>query len=168
MTGTLKVKGDDLVIVTAPDKAELVVTNVVGKYTAMRLLKLPSNLRKGTFSLYPEMNGFKVVTFMTEVADGQETAAPTNDQMFVSGKLSSVETDGFYINIDRNKRTIKARRLIKMPLKIEGHAADANWKLGQWLGLILHREGTRWVWRGETKAVLRSTAWHKTDSEKTN
>jgi hypothetical protein len=168
VTGTLQVKGDDLVIVTESDKAELVVTKVVGKYTAIRLLKLPDNRRQGTFSLYPEMNGFRVVTFMTEVSDGQEVEAPPNNQMFVSGKLASVEADGFYINIDRNKRTIKAKRLIEMPLKIDGHAARANWKIGQWLGLILHREGTRWMWRGETKEVLRAAPWRKTDSEKTD
>jgi hypothetical protein len=168
VTGILQVKGDDLLIVTEPDKAQLVVTKVTGKYTALRLLKLPDNRRQGTFSLYPEMNGFRIITFMTEVADGQEVEAPPNDQMFVSGKLASVEADGFYINVGRNKRTIKAKRLVEMPLKIEGHAAHANWNLGQWLGLILHREGTRWVWRGETKEVLRAAPWRKTDSEKTN
>jgi|GEM_PF-2877977 len=168
VTGKLQVKGDDLVIVTQPDQAELVVDKVVGKYTAIRLLKLPDNRRQGTFSLYPEMHGFKVVTFMTEVADSQTVEAPPNDQMFVSGKLASVEADCFYINVDRNKRTIKAKRLIEMPLKIEGHAAHENWKIGQWLGLILHREGTMWVWRGDTKEVLRAAPWRKPEREKTN
>lgn len=168
VAGTLKVKGDNLVIVTEPDGAELVVIKVVGKYTAMRLLKLPDSHRQGMFSLYPEIKGFKVVTFMTEEPDGHETDAPPKDQMFVSGKLASVDADGFYIDVDRNRRTIKAKRLIKMPLKIEGHAAHSNWKVGQWLGLILHREGIRWVWRGETKEVLRAPAWRRTDREKTD
>ena len=167
VAGTLEVKGDDLVIITEPDKAELVVVKVVGKDTAIRLLKLPDNRRRGTFSLYPDIKeGFRIVTFMTEVLEGQETEAPPNDQMFISGKLASVEDDGFYIDVDRNRRTIRAKQLVKMPLKIEGHEINPSWKIGQWLGLILHREGTKWVWRGETKEVLRANAWRGTKKEK--
>lgn len=167
VAGTLKSKGNELVIVTEPDQAELVVVNVVGKNTAMRLLKLADGRRRGTFSLYPEMNGFKVVTFLAEASDRYDTDAPPNDQMFISGKLASVEADAFYIDVDRNKRTIKAKRLVKMPLKIEGHSARSSWKVGQWLGLTLHREGTRWVWRGDTKEVLKA-ARQRNNKQQTN
>ena len=88
VAGTLKSKGDELVIVTEPDQAELVVVNVVGKNTAVRLLKLTDDRRRGTFSLYPEMTGFKVVTFLAEKSERYDADAPPNDQMFVSGETS--------------------------------------------------------------------------------
>ena len=147
--------GDDLVLITKGDKTELTVVQVVGKYTAVRLLKLPANQRKGLFSLYPQVQGVKITNFFVDGAQPDLTAPPL-DQMFISGKLASKEEGAFFVDIGRNKRTKKARNLVEIPLRIEGKDADPRWQIGQWIGLVLHRQGDQWRWQGDTRPVLKS------------
>ena len=153
--GSLKVKGDNIVLIAKGDKAELTVLQIGGQHTAMRLLKRPANRRIGLFSIYPMKAGVKIINFVTDAEDAHPDAPPI-DQMFVSGKFAGQEENAFLVDVGRNRRTMKAKKLIEMPLRIEGSAADPTWKVGQWIGLVLHRQGTKWVWKGETKAVLKS------------
>lgn len=157
--GALKVKGDELVIITKGDKAEFQVAQIGGNNTAMRLLKRAANRRQGFYTLYPhsaeQSQLVKLTNFHVE-ADEQHPDVPPVDQMFISGKLDSKEEDAFLVNIGRNKRTRKAKKKIRMPLRISGKEADPDWKLGRWLGLVLHRQGTDWIWTGETRPVLKS------------
>ena len=153
--GSLKVKGDDIVLIAQSDKAELSVLQIGGQNTAMRLLKRPANRRIGIFSLYPMKDGVKIISFITDAEDTHPDAPPVN-QMFISGKFAGQEEDAFFVDVGRNRRTIRAKKLIEMPLRIEGKAATPTWKVGQWIGLVLHRQGTKWVWQGDTRAVLKS------------
>ena len=153
--GSLKVKGDDIVLIAQSDKAELSVLQIGGQNTAMRLLKRPANRRIGIFSLYPMKDGVKIISFITDAEDTHPDAPPVN-QMFISGKFAGQEEDAFFVDVGRNRRTIRAKKLIEMPLRIEGKAANPTWKVGQWIGLVLHRQGTKWVWQGDTRAVLKS------------
>ena len=161
--GSLKVKGDDLVLVTKGDKAEFLVAQIGGPHTAIRLLKRAANRRQGFYSLYPEQEAVRINNFNVELETVNPDAPPI-DQMFVSGKLASKEDGAFFVDIGRNRRTIRAKKQIKMPLKIEGLEANPEWNLGQWIGLILHRQGTKWVWRGDTRAVLKSGTSKKQDN----
>ena len=153
--GSLKAKDGKLVLITKGDKAELAVAGVTGKHTATRLLVLPANQRQGIYSLYPQINEVVILNFLSE-ADSVGSNVPPVDQMFISGKLASQEDDAFYVNIGRNKRTHRAKKKIKLPLRVIGTPASEAWKLGQWIGLVLHRQGTDWAWRGETREVLKS------------
>ena len=142
-------KDDDLVLVTKGDKAEFLVAQIGGPRTAIRLLKRAANRRQGFYSLYPEQKAVRINNFNVELETVNPDAPPI-DQMFVSGKLASKEEGAFFVDIGRNRRTIKkTKKQIKMPLKIEGLEANPEWNLGQWVGLILHRQGTKWVWRGD-------------------
>ncbi|MGC1218498.1 MAG: hypothetical protein WA883_13575 [Phormidesmis sp.] len=160
---SLKVKDDDLVLVTKGDKAEFLVAQIGGPRTAIRLLKRAANRRQGFYSLYPEQKAVRINNFNVELETVNPDAPPI-DQMFVSGKLASKEEGAFFVDIGRNRRTIRAKKQIKMPLKIEGLEANPEWNLGQWVGLILHRQGTKWVWRGDTRAVLKSGTSKKQDN----
>ena len=153
--GSLKVKGDDIVLIAKGDKAELPVLQIGGQQTAMRLLKRPANRRIGIFSIYPMDAGVKVINFVVDAEDAFLDTPPV-DQMFVSGKFVSQAEDAFLVDVGRNRRTIRAKKLIEMPLRIEGIAADPTWKVGQWIGLVLHRQETKWIWQGDTRAVLKS------------
>lgn len=162
--GSLKVKDDDIVLITKGDKTELHVIQITGKHTAMRLLKRPANRRQGVYSLYPQPHGVKIMNFLVDEKPAHPDVPPI-DQMFISGKLHSKEADAFFVDIGRNRRTIKAKRRIELPLKIEGQEADPKWKIGQWIGLVLHRKGTKWLWQGDTRAVLKSGQYkEKTES----
>ena len=153
--GLLKAKDGRLVLVTNGDKAELAVVQVTGKHTATRLLVLPANRRQGIYSLYPQIDEVVIFNFIAE-ADSVDPNVPPVDQMFVSGKFASREDDAFYVDIGRNKRTHRAKKQIELPLRITGEPASEAWKIGQWIGLVLHRQGTDWRWQGETRAVLKS------------
>lgn len=157
--GALKIKGEDLVIVTKGDKAEFQVAWIGGQYTAMRLLKRPANRRQGFYTLYPHSQEqsqiIRLINFNIEV-DTHYPDVPPTDRMFVSGKLVRKEEDAFFVDVGRNRRTHRAKKQIYMPLKIAGMEADPNWNSGQWIGLVLHRQGTDWIWTGETRAVLKS------------
>lgn len=155
--GSLEVKNDQLVLITQGDEAQLEVVQIVGKHTAMRLLKLPTNRRQGVYSLYPQVQGVKIINFITDT-DKLDPAVPPTDQMFISGKLVSEEDGAFFVDIGRNKRTHKAKKQIEIPLRIEGENANPRWTIGQWIGLVLHREGAKWIWRGDNREVLRSLA----------
>ena len=161
--GAIRVKDDDIVLITKGDKAELHVVQITGKHTAMRLLKRPANRRQGLYSLYPQLHGVKIMNFLVD-GDTPHPDVPPIDQMFISGKLHSKEAGAFFVDIGRNKRTIKAKRQIELPLKIEGKEADPKWNIGQWIGLVLHRQGTKWVWQGDTRAILKSGRTKKTES----
>ena len=153
--GSLRAKDGKLVLITKGDKTELAVARVTGKHTATRLLVLPANRRQGIYSLYPQINEVVILNFLSE-ADSVGSNVPPVDQMFISGKFASREDDAFYVNIGRNKRTHRAKKKIKLPLKVIGAPASEAWKIGQWIGLVLHRQGTDWAWKGETREVLKS------------
>ena len=155
--GSLKTVADDLVLVTKGDKTELVVTKVAGPYTAVHLLKRPANRRQGIYSLYPLEKGYKVINYRSEQESKLDTNVPPNGQMFICGKLAAQEDGAFLVDIGRHKRTHKAKRHVEIPLRVEGQEADPTWKVGQWVSLALHREGQKWVWKGEKRAVLRGT-----------
>lgn len=157
--GSLKVKEDDLVIITKGDKAEFQVAQIRGQHTAMRLLKRAANQRQGFYSFYPHSES-QVVSLINFSAEGGEPhpEVPPADRMFICGKLISKDEDAFLVDIGRNRRTHKAKKQISMPLRIAGKVADPIWTLGQWIGLVLHRQGTNWVWTGETRAVLESSS----------
>ena len=153
--GSLKVKDDGLVVVTKGDKTEFQVVQIGGQNTAMRLLKRAANCRQGFYTLYPQEQAVRINNFTAE-RDVDHPDIPPINQMFVSGKLASKEDGAFFVDIGRNRRTHKAKKQIKMPLKIEGEAADPRWNVNQWIGLVLHRQGTKWIWQGDTRAVLKS------------
>ena len=127
--GSLKAKDGKLVLITKGDKTELAVARVTGKHTATRLLVLPANRRQGIYSLYPQINEVVIFNFLAE-ADSVGPDVPPVDQMFISGKLASREDDAFYVNIGRNKRTHRAKKKIKLPLRIIGEPASEAWKIG--------------------------------------
>ena len=73
--------------------------------------------------IYPQIDEVVILNFLVE-ADPVDPKVPLVDQMFVSGKFASREDDAFYVDIGRNKRTHRARKKIKLPLRIIGEPAS--------------------------------------------
>ena len=61
------------------------------------------------------------------------------------------------ISVATSEHTRQTRHVRDARSRVEGQEADPTWKVGQWVSLALHREGQKWVWKGEKRAVLRGT-----------
>ena len=116
---------------------------------ALRLLGLPDSQRCGKFAFWPAFHkeGITLVSFNSADDWEPQENSPPVDQMFVCGTLQEIESERFCVLVGYGykKKGEWAARLLpveSVPLP--------EWTVGQWVDLILHRQGEDWRWQGES------------------
>ena len=145
--GRISPVGSGIELVTE-DGAAFRVSSIGKSALALRLLGLSDSQRCGKFAFWPAFHkeGITLVSFNNaDDWDPQENSPPV-DQMFVCGTLQEVESDHFSVLVGYGykKKGEWAARL----LSVES-APLPEWTVGQWVDLILHRQGEDWQWQGE-------------------
>ena len=115
---------------------------------ALRLLGLSDSQRCGKFAFWPAFHkeGITLVSFNNANDWEPQENSPPVDQMFVCGTLQTVEDESFSVLVGYGYER-KGERMDRL-LTVES-APLSEWTVGQWVDVILHRQGEAWRWQGE-------------------
>lgn len=115
---------------------------------AVRLLGLSDNQRFGKFAFWPAFikDGIILVSFNNADDWEPQENSPPVDRMFLCGTLQEVESNRFSVLVGylRRKKNERVDRL----LTVES-TPRPEWKAGDWVDLVLHRQGQDWQWHGD-------------------
>lgn len=115
---------------------------------AVRLLALSDSERYGKFSFWPAFgkNGILLVSFNNSDDWVPQHDSPPVDRMFVCGTIQAVEGDRFSVLVGYGRKQYGKRTERILPIE---SAPLSEWKSGDWVDLILHRQGEVWLWQGD-------------------
>ena len=145
--GRILPEGQGIQIVT-DDGAAFRVSAIGKPDLAVRLLGLPDNQRFGKFSFWPAFykEGITIASFNNADDWEPQENSPPVDQMFVCGTLHEVEGDRFSVLVGYGMKKKRERVSRLLPV---GSAPLPEWTVGDWVDLILHRQGEDWLWQGD-------------------
>ena len=133
--------------IATKDKATFPVVSIGKPGLALRLLGLSDSQRWGRFAFWPAFykEGIILVSFNNADEWEPQEDSPPVDQMFVCGTLQVIEEKHFSVLVGYG---YKQHERVDRLLAIES-APLPEWTVGQWVDIVLHRQGEDWRWRGE-------------------
>ncbi len=145
--GRILPDGNSVTIVTE-DGAAFRVRGFGKPGLAVRLLALSDSERYGKFSFWPafDKDGILLVSFNNSDDWVPQKNSPPVDQMFVCGTIQALEGDHFSVLVGYGRK--QYGKGVERILPIES-APLPEWKAGDWVDLILHRQGEEWLWQGD-------------------
>ena len=130
------------------DGAAFPISSIGKSRLAIRLLGLSDSQRFGKFSFWPAFHrdGITIASFNNADDWEPQENSPPVDQMFLCGTLKEVEDERFSVLVGYQLKK-KGERVERL-LTVE-NAPLPEWSAGDWVDLILHRQGQDWQWQGE-------------------